>query len=80
MNGITQYDMHRMDEGEGGYTRMGDPALGGQNSIVYTALPHETNGDSVLFSILKEAANKIDHLSQENQMLKQRLQQCHITV
>jgi hypothetical protein len=71
MNGIPQYDMHRMDEGEGGYTRMGDPALGGLNHI--GSLPHETNGDSVLFSTLKEAANKIDHLSKENQFLKEKL-------
>jgi hypothetical protein len=78
MNGITQYDMHRMDEIESGYTRMGDPALGGVD--ISCPLPHETNGDSVLFSILKQAANKIDHLSQENEMLKQRLQQCHIIV
>jgi hypothetical protein len=78
MNGNPQYDMHRKDEGEGGYTRMGEPALGGLNSIV--SLPHETNGDSVLFSLLKKAANKIDHLSQENEILKQRLKQCHIVV
>ena len=69
MNGNPQYDMHREDEGEGGYTRMGDPALGGS----WLTLPHETNGDSVLFSTLKEAANKIDHLSKENQFLKEKL-------
>jgi hypothetical protein len=72
MNGNPQYDMHREDEGEGGYTRMGDPALGGLNHI--GSLPHETNGDSVLFSLLKKAANKIDQLSKENQVLKEKLE------
>ncbi len=72
MNGNPQYDMHRKDDKESGYTRMGDPALGGLNHI--GSLPHETNGDSVLFSTLKEAANKIDQLSRENQFLKEKLE------
>jgi hypothetical protein len=72
MNGNPQYDMHRKDDKESGYTRMGDPALGGLNHI--GSLPHETNGDSVLFSLLKQAANKIDHLSKENQSLKEKIE------
>jgi hypothetical protein len=55
---------------------MGDPAFGDHGSLsklICRGLPHETNGDSVLFSKLKEAAAKIDQLWKENEVLKNRL-------
>ena len=79
MNGNPQYDTHRNDVGTsvGGSTRMGDPAFGDHgsfsNNSLCRGLPHETNGDSVLYSILKEAAAKIDKLSMENQVLKDKI-------
>jgi hypothetical protein len=56
---------------------MGEPAFGDHGSLsndsLCRGLPHETNGDSVLYSTLKEAAAEIDKLWKENQVLKERL-------
>ena len=78
MNGSPQNDTHRksVSTSVSGSTRMGDPAFGDHGSLsklICRGLPHETNGDSVLFSKLKEAAAKIDQLWKENEVLKNRL-------
>ena len=79
MNGNPQYDTHRngLCNGESGSTRMGDPVFGDHGSLsnnsLCRGLPHETNGVSVLYSTLKEAAAEIDKLMKENRVLKQRL-------
>jgi hypothetical protein len=56
---------------------MGEPAFGDHGSLsklsICRGLPHETNGDSVLFSKLKEAAAEIDKLWKENEVLKNKL-------
>lgn len=80
MNGNPQNDTHRnvvMHKVKSGSTRMGEPAFGDHGSLsnlsICRGLPHETNGDSVLFSKLKEAAAEIDKLMKENQYLKSKL-------
>lgn len=79
MNGNPQNDTHRNGlcyYRDGGSTRMGDPAFGDHGSLskhICRGLPHETNGDSVLYSTLKEAAAEIDKLWKENKMLKEKL-------
>lgn len=78
MNGNPQNDTHRkfVSTSVSGSTRMGDPAFGDHGSLsklICRGLPHETNGDSVLYSTLKEAAVEIDKLWKENKVLKEKL-------
>lgn len=81
MNGNSQYDTHRNGYVNNGRdsesTRMGDPAFGDHGSLsnnsLCRGLPHETNGVSVLYNTLKEAAAEIDKLMKENRILKERL-------